>query len=198
MGRPALHEASTLVRVAQELAAAASGDHVTIAAVAQAAGAPVGSIYHRFGSRDRLMAAAWLDALSSFQPGFIDQMRQPGDSPGLAAVLFTTAWAREHPVRSRVLVLRGAREFGQERWTEMERERARSLAGNLESALQQFCLQYLGGVSGEHRRLATFALLDLPYAALRRYLAVGIAPPAEIDRYLAVSLPALLPTARRG
>lgn len=198
MGRPALHDATTLVRAAQELAASNSGGPVTIAAVARAAGAPVGSIYHRFGSRDSLMAAAWLDAVMAFQSGFVRALLEPGDQAGLAAVLRTTAWARDDPVRARVLVLHRQREFGSDDWTETERQRARRLATDLESALDEFCLAHLDGSGGERRRLATFALLDLPYAAVRRYLAVGIAPPAEVDRYLALALAVLLPTSSQG
>jgi len=36
---------------------------VTLAAIAHVGGAPVGSIYHRFGSLDELLARLWLRAL---------------------------------------------------------------------------------------------------------------------------------------
>ena len=197
MGRPILHDASTLLRAAQSLAGAGGLADVTIAAVAGASGAPVGSIYHRFGSRDGLLAAAWLDSVSSFQAGFIPALRGGAGHPGLAAALHTTAWAREDPLRARLLVLHRARELGSERWGGQERERARRLADDLEEVLAEFCERNLEERGGESRRLATFALLDLPYAAVRRYLAVGIPPPADVDRYLASALQALLPAARR-
>lgn len=191
MGRPILHDVSTLVLAAQSLAAAGTAGDVTIAAVARASGAPVGSIYHRFGSRDNLLAAAWLDALSTFQVGFITAL-QAEDPDGLAAALYTTAWARQDAVRARLLVLNRARDFGSERWSEPERGRAHSLAADLETGLRTFCERRLGGSGGETRRLVTFALLDLPHAAVRRYLAVGIPPPAEVDAYLASAVRALL------
>jgi len=39
---------------------------VSVAAIAQASGAPTGTLYHRFGSRDGILAAAWLRALERF------------------------------------------------------------------------------------------------------------------------------------
>ena len=195
MGRPILHDVSTLVLAAQSLAAAGTAADVTIAAVARASGAPIGSIYHRFASRDDLLAESWLDAVSAFQAGFIAALQQPDGPPGLTAALYTTAWARTDVVRARLLVLNRAREFGSERWSEPQRGRARRLAADLEAHLTAFCERHLGGSGGKIRRLVTFALLDLPYAAVRRYLAVGIPPPAEVDDYLASAVLALLPVA---
>ncbi|MGI8610206.1 MAG: TetR family transcriptional regulator [Candidatus Dormibacteria bacterium] len=193
MGRPALYDAPTLVHAAQQLAAAGGPGSVTIAAVAMATGAPVGSIYHRFGSRDSLMAAAWLDALAEFQAGFIATLHRSAPQPALAAALFTTSWARSDATRARLLVLHRARDYGAGSWGDADRARARLLSDDLEAALAAFCLQQLGGTGGEQRRLATFALLDLPYAAVRRYLAAGITPPAEVDGYLATAVSGLLP-----
>jgi len=198
MGRPILHDASALILAAQSLAAAGTAAEVTMAAVARASGAPVGSIYHRFGSRDGLLAAAWLDAVSSFQAGFIPALQAGAGHPGLEAALHTTAWARENAVRARLLVLQRGHEFGSERWSDPVRDRGRRLAADLEAGLSGFCEQHLGSSGGESRRLVTFALLDLPHAAVRRYLAVGIPPPPEVDRYLASALLALLPATTRN
>lgn len=193
MGRPILHDASALILAAQSLAAAGTAAEVTIAAVARASGAPVGSIYHRFGSRDGLLAAAWLDAMSSFQAGFVAELQQGDGQTGLGAARYTVAWARTDAVRARLLVLHRGHEFGSERWSDPLRDRARHLAAELETGLAGFCERHLGGSGGESRRLVTFALLDLPYAAVRRYLAVGMPPPPEVDGYLASALLALLP-----
>jgi AcrR family transcriptional regulator len=193
MGRPTVHAAATLVKAAQGLAAAGSADDVTIAAVARASGAPVGSIYHRFKSRDGLLAAAWLDAQAAFQSGFVAALARDSGPPGLPAALHVTAWARHDAVRARLLVLHRPREFGLGDWAEGDRERARALGADLEAALDRFCVRHLGGRGGDHRRLATFALLDLPYAAVRRYLAAGIDPPAQVDGYVAAALAAVLP-----
>jgi AcrR family transcriptional regulator len=198
MGRPTLHPATGLVASAQRLAASGSTAAVTISAVARESGAPVGTIYHRFGSRDDLLAAAWLDAVAAYQRELVPALLSPGGLPGLAAAVGTTAWARRDPVRARLLVLHGAREFGAENWSPSSREAAQGLASELEGALERFCVRHLGQAGGDNRRLATFAVLDLPQAAVRRYLAVGMPPPEAVDAYLAAALAALIPTPDRN
>ncbi len=193
MGRPTLHQPRDFVAAAQRLAAAGGAEVMTMGAVARATGAPVGSLYHRFSSREALLAAAWLDAQGAFQAGFLAALRSRGRQPGLEAALLTTEWARADPVRARLLVLRRPAELGSERWGEAERARAAGLRADLEGGLADFCQAHLGGGGGEQRRLATFAVLDLPFAAVHRYLAVGMAPPVEVDRYLALAIPALIP-----
>ena len=71
-------------------------------AIAQASGAPTGSIYHRFGSRDELIARLWIGAVYRSQAAFLAALeseaataaamsildfceQQPGDARLLAA-----------------------------------------------------------------------------------------------------------------
>jgi AcrR family transcriptional regulator len=191
MARPALHQPAAIIDAAFHLASRGL-DAVTIAAVARESGAPSGSIYHRFGSRDGLLAAAWLEATRSFQEGFLRGLREETEIPGLAAARHTTDWARRAPHPARALVLHSAQDFAARRWPDGARERARALAGELEDGLTDFSNRHYGESGGELRRRVTFALLDLPLAAVRRYLAAGIAPPAEVDGYLGDALAALL------
>ena len=44
---------------------------VTVASVTQHLGAPIGSFYHRFASRDVLLAELWLTTVLAFQEGFV-------------------------------------------------------------------------------------------------------------------------------
>jgi AcrR family transcriptional regulator len=191
MARPALHQPAAIIDATFRLASRGL-DAVTIAAVARQSGAPSGSIYHRFGSRDGLLAAAWLEATHSFQEGFVRALREETAIPGLAAARHTTGWARRAPHPARALVLHGAQDFGATRWPDGARERARDLARELEDGLAEFSHRRFGDSGGELRRRVTFALLDLPLAAVRRYLAAGIAPPEEVDGYLHDTLAALL------
>ena len=57
MGRPARFAADELLDVALDLAAAGGPEAVTMAGVAEAAGAPSGSVYHRFAGRPALLGA---------------------------------------------------------------------------------------------------------------------------------------------
>lgn len=197
MGRPSRYTAADLVRAVQELATQQSPAEVTISAVSRAAGAPVGSIYHRFPSQAALLGAAWLDALEAFQAGFIPALEDPGE-PGLAACTHTLRFSRAEPARARVLVLHRARDFGSQEWPPEDRERSRRLATELDAALGAFASRHLGAPGGEAWRRATFAVLDVPYAAVHRYLAVGVEPPPQIDAYLTAALPVILAAGRPG
>ncbi|MDQ6747296.1 MAG: TetR/AcrR family transcriptional regulator [Candidatus Dormibacteraeota bacterium] len=195
MARPALHDPSAIIDATLRLAATGM-EAVTIAGIGRAAGVPSGSIYHRFDSRDGLLAAAWLTAMRGFQSGFLTGLQDEAGPPGLAAAVHTTDWARTQPHRARALVLHRADDFGAARWPGERREEARRLAGQLEDGLAEFSLRHLGGMGGEVRRRVTFALLDLPFAAVRRYLAAGLPPPPEVDQYLEQALGAVLAPAR--
>lgn len=192
MARPARHHAGAIIDATLAVAARVELEDVTIAAVSRASGAPSGSIYHRFASRDELLGAAWMDATRSFQASFIEALAEASDPPGLAAVRRTLEWARREPHRARALVLHRAQDFGARRWSEELRAEDHAQAAALEAGLTAFSLAHLGSSGGEVRRRVTFALLDLPQAAVRRYLAAGIPPPPEADDYIEIALGAIL------
>jgi AcrR family transcriptional regulator len=68
----------------------------TIAEIARASGAPVGSLYHRFGSRDDMLAQLWIRAVRRSQASFLTAV-DSGD-PIQGAVAGATAildfWVR--------------------------------------------------------------------------------------------------------
>ena len=188
MGRRPVHDIARIIHEAQRLAGQGPVEGVTISAVVAASGAPAGSIYHRFASREDLLAAAWLDATGAFQAGFLGSLVADPDTAAAGVV----RWAREHPVPARLLVLRLPRDLGAPAWTEARRAVALRLSAELESGLAEFCRARLGDPGGEARRRAAFALLDLPHAALRRYLAAGVPPPPAVDDYVTIASRAIL------
>ena len=54
---------------------------VRMQSVVAETGVSVGSLYHRFGSREGLLARAWLDTLAAFHDRFLAALDQPGDVP---------------------------------------------------------------------------------------------------------------------
>ena len=56
-----LFEDADFLAAARDLAAAGGPASVTVSSVTGRLGAPVGSFYHRFASRDVLLANVWLD-----------------------------------------------------------------------------------------------------------------------------------------
>src|SRR5215204_5291529 len=63
MARPQLHPTDTMLDAARDLLLEDGSRSATIEAIASSSGAPTGSIYHRFGSRDALIARLWMRAV---------------------------------------------------------------------------------------------------------------------------------------
>ena len=72
---------------------AKNGHSASVVGVAKLLGAPSGSVYHRFPTRDALIAAAWLDALRDFQSGFLAALAQPDlDAAAVDAATHVPRW----------------------------------------------------------------------------------------------------------
>lgn len=172
MGRPALHVTQDLLDAAAAIAAERGPAAVSMAAVAQASGAPSGSLYHRFGGRAGLLGELWLRAVERFQEGFL--LALDGDEPVEACVgaaIHVVRWSRRHRSEAAML-LRGAGEFGREEWPAEVLTRAREANAAMEERLRAVAAR-MGDDAPERVVLAT---VDLPYAVVRRHLVAGRIP----------------------
>ena len=74
-------------------------------AIAEASGAPTGSIYHRFGSRDELIARLWIRAVQRSQASFLVAVDRGGArEAALAAATSILDFCEEHPADAQLLV----------------------------------------------------------------------------------------------
>ncbi len=178
MARPAAFTDDQILNAALALLAAGGPGAATIAAISEATGAPVGSIYHRFASRELLMARLWMRTVAAFQRGFIQAMAdEDPEQAAVGAIDHVVGWAREHPAEMRVLILY-RREDLAARWPE---ELGRELAGlrrDLEAALHDHARARYGRDDEDAVARVTFALVDIPYAAVRRYVLTRDMPAA--------------------
>ncbi|HEY9373429.1 TetR/AcrR family transcriptional regulator [Streptomyces sp.] len=181
MPRPPRFDAGQLLDAAVRLAASGGPAAVTMSAVAQAVGAPSGSVYHRFPGRPALLAEVWLRTVEGFQAGYLDVLDSDPDPrrTARAAARHVVAWTRAHPQEA-ALLLHGAEEFGRADWSDEHRERADR--GNLRVFGRIGELgQALGVVGPQGADLLTLAFIDLPLAVVRRHLRAGrpLPPHAE-------------------
>jgi AcrR family transcriptional regulator len=110
MGRPARFESSTVLRAAAQETAA--GRAVSIARLAELTGMPTGSIYHRFASREELLAETWLGAIAAFHAALLPLL--DGASTVRAAediALATPRFCREQREQALALVACRRRDF---------------------------------------------------------------------------------------
>lgn len=191
MARPSRFHRDDLLEAAVIVAARVGPAHLTMASVAETAGAPTGSLYHRFASRDEMLAEAWIRAMASFQEGFVRVLAVESRPAGLEAALFPIRWARDNLSAARILVLNRRQDFLPAKLPDHLRATAAGQSAELDRAISNFAMSAwgAGGIAAKDRAL--FLLLDLPNGAIRRYLAAGISPPAVVDALVAEAVAAL-------
>lgn len=96
-----------MLDAAAELLVDAGPGALTAAGVARRLGAPSGSLYHRFGSRDHLAAALWLRSVERFDADVVQGLWST-DDPLVVAVRTArdvVGWTAAHPVDAAILTL---------------------------------------------------------------------------------------------
>ena len=177
MGRPPRHDADKLLDAAVGLVAEGGPRTVTMAAVARAAQAPSGSVYHRFPDQPALLAALWLRTVDRFQAGFLEALDSGGP---VAAARHVIEWSRCNVPQARVL-LAGARSFGESDWTQEARDRLDQANEGVYAELRRRGRE-LGFTRKQDMSRFQLAVVDLPYAVVRRNLMRGEEIPAfEVD-----------------
>jgi AcrR family transcriptional regulator len=166
---------------AQAIAAAEGPAAATIASITARLGAPTGSFYHRFASRNVVLGELWLRAVRDFQEG-IGAALDAGD--GLAAALHTPAWVRGHPDNARLLLMYDRKDFVQGEWPEELRERVAEMTRRMEAGSRQRARAIFGEDGREEVRLAQFLISEVPVAAVRQHLVRREPPPPLVDRLI--------------
>lgn len=189
MGRQARFAAETFVAAAKAIAAAEGPAAVTVATVTARAKAPTGSFYHRFASRDALLAELWLGAMQSFQRGFV-ALADLNDGP--RAAVYTLDWARGDPELANLVLLYSRTEIVGAQPPPKVKEAERALSRQIEACLAGFVRRNLGSPSPDMVRRARFALLELPAAAARTHLERREAIPPELDELVRAAYPVLI------
>ncbi|MGV0853421.1 TetR/AcrR family transcriptional regulator [Mycolicibacterium phlei] len=184
MPRPARYSVDDLLDAAAALLAQAGPAAVTMSAVARAVGAPSGSLYHRFPSRAALCGELWLRTEERFVRGFTATLDAPGEprTRCVAAARYTVRWCRDRPAEARVL-LAGADALCTADWPDALRERRRRLRRTLRRSL--------AGLPADPDRV-TAAVIDIPYAVVRRHLLEGDVIPGSADAIVADCAAALI------
>jgi AcrR family transcriptional regulator len=173
VARPARYSVDELLDAAAVLLAADGPAAVSMSAVARAVGAPSGSVYHRFPTRAALCGELWMRTEERFQGGFADALAVPGTTTErcVAAARHAVQWCREHPVEAQVL-LAGADALDRAAWPETISVRREHLHRTVN--------RLLAALDAAPDRLSA-ALVDVPYAVVRRHLVAGQRIPETAD-----------------
>lgn len=187
MPRPAKFTEDQILDTALRLVADGGPGAATIGAIADALPGPVGSIYHRFRSRDLLLARLWIRTVGRFQQEFLHALDDGDlDRAALGAALSVLAWARDHLDQARVLTLYRRQDLAA-RWPDELGKQLIGLNRAVESALRDHARRRYGRDDDDAVAQLTFAVVDVPYAAARRYLLTGEPPPLSLDDLVAAT-----------
>jgi AcrR family transcriptional regulator len=181
MGRPAKFGTEQILDATAQLVAEGGPGLATVAGIAERLGAPTGSIYHRFDSRDLLLARLWIRTAQRAQAGAIVALSQDDvHKAGVDTALHIPRWSRLNLDDARVMLLYRREQLAEE-WPEELGEELVTLNDAIKVALRSFVRRRFGSVTKANLEVASFALLDVPYAAVRRYLIMGSPPPRSVD-----------------
>lgn len=151
----------------------AAAGKATFADIVADAGVSVGSLYHRFGSREGLLAETFLDALAAFQDAFLSALA-PGDfAAAEAAARAVPRFCRNERQRAVVLACCRASEF-------VSADTPPALARDIARRNRRAAAAIAAFARRNRVRLDTarLALIGVPLGAVRLYLPRRPPPPA--------------------
>jgi AcrR family transcriptional regulator len=194
MGRQRVHEPEAILDATRTLVLDDGAGAATVGAIARASGAPIGSIYHAFGSRDALLVRLWIRAVLRSQTCFLEAL-DDADGPlegAVAAALSVYDFARDEPGDARLLVSLRREDLTQLPLPAAVAAELAELNGPIEDAMRTLARRLFGRGGREQVEQVALAVFDLPYGALRRHLVSGTRPPAAGRSHLARAVRAAL------
>ncbi|MGW4772060.1 TetR/AcrR family transcriptional regulator [Nocardia sp. NPDC004278] len=172
--------------------AAAHGRDATIGHVAAQADAPVGSIYHRFRSRDELFVSLWLRSIRRFHIGYLQALNEPDpNSAAIACAVHIPRFCRDHPAEGVAMTMY--------RQTELVSSGPPSLMEDIvhindavtRALLDLSSRRYPVG-DNFHLRLIAIACQESPYGLVRPHLRSAEPIPTWVDDVVRASTAAIL------
>ncbi|MGB5809210.1 MAG: TetR/AcrR family transcriptional regulator [Polyangiales bacterium] len=179
MPRAAAFSRDSIVDAARVVAASGGPGRLSIAGLGQELGAPTGSIYHRFKSRDELLASVWMDAVETFQAALWVSAETHHDPGSLSRSIVT--WCREHPTLAKILTLYRREEWLGRRVSKATRARAARLNEPVGRFLEERASRWLGTDSPEAVAAVQLAIVQVPTAAVEDWLRRDAPIPPWID-----------------
>lgn len=171
MAPPRKHETDVILDAARALVLAGGPRVASVAAIAKSSGAPAGTLYHRFGNRDGILAAAWLRALERFQTRAM-ATGSGSEAPletAIAMAVAAVSFARQLPEDARLLLtIRPGDLLDDQPDAEFQATLAAMNAPLIER-IAVLAHQLFGNGDPRSVDAVARAVSDLPYAVVRRH-----------------------------
>jgi len=141
-----------------------------VAEIAREVGAPVGSVYYRFASRDELLVSLWLRSVRDFQQGFMAACRlEPAADAVVAAARHIPVYCREHPAEARAMTLYRQAELVRAA-PESLRDEVATVNDQVNALSLELTRRRYGVVDEWRTTLLTTATRQCPYGLVRPHL----------------------------
>jgi AcrR family transcriptional regulator len=176
---PRKHETDKILDATRALVLAGGPRAASVAAIATASGAPAGTLYHRFGNRDGIVIAAWLRALDRFQARAMEAEGDTALAAAVAMAAVAVGFAQDLPEDARFLLsIRPTDLLDGSDDAALGATIADRNAPLIER-LRGFARHLYGSDEPRALDVVSRAVVDLPYAAVRRH--IGAVPPWLAD-----------------
>ncbi|MFI9508256.1 TetR/AcrR family transcriptional regulator [Nocardia sp. NPDC052566] len=170
MAPPRKHSTDVILDAARTLVLTDGPRAASVAAIAEASGAPVGTLYHRFGNRNGVLTAAWLRALERFQERAIAAGEQTDPvEAGVAMARASIEFATELPDDAMLLLNLRPSDLLDGGPDADFRTRLDTMNAPLVARIRWIAAELLGADGERELDAISRAVIDLPYAALRRH-----------------------------
>lgn len=189
MARPAKFTPDQFLDAARD-AVALHGRDATLGQVCALVGAPTGSVYHRFPTREHLFVGLWLRSVRRFHVGLLEAAALPDGRAALAAAaLHIPRYCREHPSDALALTLYRQQVLVRSAPADLADD-VRSVNDRIAAATGDLCRRRYGTVSEHLLTVVTTAVRQCPYGLVRPY--VGGEVPQWLDDAVLASSTAIL------
>jgi AcrR family transcriptional regulator len=179
MVRLAKYNEDSFIDSAIRIAAQCGIGAVSMASIAASAGAPVGSLYHRFDSRGAVLARAWLKVRADFRAQVMGHWEAGRTWDAVQALL---QWCRNKPDYARFMLQSDlAPDFGEltaQMHAALEDDQA-----EFDAAFER-CLRTMPASLENPSNVLHFILIGAPVAIVKPYLNQDQAIPPFIDAML--------------
>ncbi len=149
--------------------------------IVKTTGVSIGSLYHRYGSREALLASAWLDAVLAYQARFLGELGRDTPEAGERAAMATPRFCREEPARARLLICCRREQLISDQAPAPLRSKLHAANKNTYSCLGKFA-----ETNGYEFDACHLGLVAYPVGAVRIYLPEQ-AVPEFVDSYVAAA-----------
>ncbi|HEY3994369.1 MAG TPA: TetR/AcrR family transcriptional regulator [Mycobacterium sp.] len=169
MAPPRKHGTDVILDAARALVLDGGPRAASVAAIAKASGAPAGTLYHRFGNRDGILAAAWLRALERFQARALAADAETALKTAIAMAVAAVTFARELPEDARLLLTIRPTDLLDGEPDASFQETLAAMNKPLTERVSHLARKLYGRSDLRSIDAVSRAVADLPYAVVRRH-----------------------------